>query len=274
MSEPPRVVLAVSDHTGLTAEAFAHSLISRFDGVRALYLTRPFVDSVEKVERLRDEISGLGTDGPRPIVFCTFSDPELHGRLVRAEALVIGLFDESLDRVAAELGTAPSIIVGAHHGIGDAAVYELRLAAVDYSLGTDDGLGLEQYSRADIVLVGVSRVGKTPTCLYLSMHYGIRAANYPLNMADHPDPGLPAALRPHGDRLYGLTIEPRRLRAIRMQRRPDSAYASLERCKREVAHAEAIFRAEQIPFVDTTSRSIEEITATIIGNAGLPRRVS
>ena len=268
------VVYSVSDHTGLTAEAFAHSLVSQFDGIDATYLTRAFVDTPEKVDALIAEIDDMAAGPRRPLVFCTFASPEVQGRLEQSEALVVGLFDHAIDRVAQELGSKPSGRIGGYHGIRDAAAYELRLAAVDFSLMTDDGLGIEHYSRADVVLVGVSRVGKTPTCIHLSMQYGIRAANYPMSPDDHSGDGLPETLRRYRGRIYGLTIEPHRLSAIRMQRRPGSPYASIEVCRREIAYAEAMFRSEAIPYLDTTSRSIEEITATIIDEAGLTRRVS
>jgi len=267
-----RTIVCVSDHTGLTAEAFAHSLISRFPQIEAGYVVRPFVDSVEKAEAVVAEIDALGP-GARPIVFTTFSDTGLQDIVAGVDGMVINLFSESLDRLAAELGEEPSSEVSQYHGVGDIARYQLRLDAVDFTLMTDDGLGFEHYPLADLILVGASRVGKTPSCLYLSMHYGIRAANYPLSLDDHEGAGLPPTLGSHRDRLYGLTIEPRRLRAIRLQRRPDGAYASLEMCKREIRHTEQLFRAEGIPYLDSTSRSIEEISATIIEDTGLTRRI-
>jgi len=269
----PRTVFCVSDHTGLTSEAFAHSLISRFEDVSAAYLVRPFVDTPEKAAAVVSEIDEAAASQARPIVFCTFSDPDLQEVLQRSEGLVVGLFDYWVDRISTELGLAPSSRVSHYHGVGDATRYQLRLDAVDFSLTTDDGLGADQYGRADIILIGVSRVGKTPTCLYMSMHYGIRAANYPISVEEHPAPSLPESLEPYRDRLYGLTIEPRRLHAIRTVRRPDSLYASLEACRRDLAHAERIFRAEGIPHLDTTTRSIEEITATVLEEAPLTRRV-
>ncbi|HEX9644113.1 MAG TPA: pyruvate, water dikinase regulatory protein [Acidimicrobiia bacterium] len=269
-----RPVFSVSDHTGMTAEAFAHSVVSRFDSVQAVYFTRPFVDTPAKIAGVVAEIDEMAQREERPIVFSTLSDPDLQAVLARCDGLVIGMFGQSVQDVSAELGMAPSRRVGRYHGIADAASYELRLDALDFTLMTDDGLGIDHYGRADIILVGVSRVGKTPTCLYLSMHYGIRAANYPLDSADHSGESLPATLVPHRARLHGLTIEPRRLHAIRTQRRPDSEYATLEVCKREVARAERILRAERIPLIDTTSRSVEEITATLIEATRLVRRVT
>lgn len=268
-----RVIFIVSDHTAVTAEAFAHSLISQFDGVDTMYTRRPFIDTEEKVAAVVDEIDGVAASKTRPIVFSTFNDPALQSQLQDTDGLVIGLYNESLPQVAAELGLEPSKRVGSYHGIGDATRYQLRLDAVDFALMTDDGLGTDHYHRADLVLIGASRVGKTPSCLYISMQYGILAANYPLVREDHNELGLPKTLEPFHDRLYGLTIEPRQLHAIRRQRRPDSPYSDYEVCKSDVAWAERLFTSHGIPYLDTTSRSIEEIAATIMDERGLTRRI-
>lgn len=267
------MIVVVSDHTAVTAEAFAHSLISQFDGLDTLYVRRPFIDTEEKVATVVTEIDGVATSEDRPIVFSTFNDPELQSQIQGANALVIGLYNESLPQVAEELGLEPSRRIGSYHGIGDASRYQLRLDAVDFALMTDDGLGTDHYHRADLVLIGASRVGKTPSCLFISMQYGILAANYPLVREDHDEMGFPKALEPFVDRLYGLTIEPRRLHAIRRQRRPDSRYSEYEVCKSDVAWAERLFASKGIPYLDTTSRSIEEITATIMDERGLTRRI-
>lgn len=268
-----RVIYCVSDHTGVTAEAFAHSVLAQFDDVHASYVRRPFVDTAAAVAEVVGEISGLAATGSRPIVFSTFIKPELQSQLEAAEGLVIGLFQESMDLVAAELESTPSHRVGAYHSIGNAARYQLRLDAVDFSLMTDDGLGIKHYDRADVIVVGVSRVGKTPSCLYMSMQYGVRAANYPLSYEDHQEGRMPDVLARYRDRLYGLTIEPRRLHSIRQQRRPDSTYSAFDVCKRDVVWSERLFAAAGIPYLDTTSRSIEEITVTIMDDLGLARLI-
>ncbi len=267
-----RIVFCVSDHTGLTAETFAHSLVSRFDGIEARYVTRPFVDSAEKVEAVVREVNQAAAAGVRPVVFSTLVVPEQRRLLDKADALVIGLFDSFADRLSQEFGRAPSTSVGRSHGMGDTAGYQARLDAVDFTLTTDDGLGADGYPAADVIVVGVSRVGKTPTCLYLSMQYGIRAANYPLTPDDAGHAGLPPLLAPHRAKLFGLTIDPVRLHQIRQKRRAQSAYSALDRCQAEVAAVERLFRIEQIPVIDTTVRSIEEITAELIDRAGLKRR--
>ena len=268
-----RTVFCVSDHTGVTATAMAHSLIARFDGVEAQYVTRPFTDDAAKVEALVAEIDEEAASGARPIVFSTISDPGLWKVLRRADGLVLSLFEIFVDRLTDELGLEPEVGVGRYHGMGDTTTYQLRLDAVDYALTTDDGLGIDHYREADVVMVGVSRVGKTPTCLYLSMQYGIRAANFPLTPESLEDRRLPDVLEPHADRLFALTISPTQLYHIRQKRRPDSEYATLEQCGREVEAAERLFRARRLPVIDTTARSIEEITATVIEVASLASRL-
>ena len=185
---------------------------------------------------------------------------------------MLGLFDHFVEELSAELHRTPSETVGSFHGIRDLAKYQARLDAVDFTLATDDGLGLRHYGDADIILVGVSRVGKTPTSLYMAMHHGINAANYPLTHEDLDHGALPQALSPHRGHLFGMTIDPVRLHQIRQKRRPDSEYSSLAVCTDEVNQAEQLFRRERIPIVNTTTQSIEEITATIMGAAAVRGR--
>lgn len=268
-----RVVFCVSDHTGLTAETYAHSIVSRFRTVKADYETRPFIDDMDKLSAVVEEIDTVARQGSRPIVFSTLTDPEMSSTLAKANALVLGLFDGFVEQLGAELGLEADTTVGMYHGIGDVGTYQVRLDALDFTLTTDDGLGMDRYQLADIIVVGVSRVGKTPTCLYLSMQYGLRAANYPLTGEDLESTELPSALRPYRDRLFGLTIDPTRLFQIRQKRRPDSSYSSFEQCTREVSAAERMFRANAIPTTDSTTRSIEEITATLMREADLDRKL-
>ncbi len=269
-----RTVFCVSDHTGVTAEAFAHSLISRFDEVDATYILRPFTDNEQKLDILLAEINSVAAAGARAIVCSTITNDAWRALLRTADALVLSLFDGFISELSNELGMEPSRAVGAYHGIRDLGKYQTRLDAVDFSLATDDGLGTKLYDEADLILVGVSRVGKTPSCLFLSMHYGVKASNYPLTMDDLDQMELPAVLRPHQGRIFGLTIDPVRLHQIRQKRRPDSSYASLPRCTEEVSRAERLYRQLNIPYTDTTTLSIEEITATVLENSNLRSRIN
>ena len=264
-----RPVYCVSDHTGVTAEAFAHSLMSRFREVDAVYEVRSFVSDEESVAGVVDEVRAAVEAGKQPLVFSTLTDPTMRDRLRDSGAFVLGLFDYFVDDLANELGSDPSSEVGSFHGIRDLAKYQRRLDAVDFTLATDDGLGTKNYDLADVILIGVSRVGKTPTALFMAMHRGLFAANYPLADQELDSNRLPPVLEPHREKLYALTIDPIRLHQIRNKRRPDSTYAALATCTREVSAAERMFRTERVPVTNTTTQSIEEIAATVQATAGL-----
>jgi regulator of PEP synthase PpsR (kinase-PPPase family) len=272
--ENERTVFFVSDHTGITAEVVGQSLLSRFEGERFRFITRPFVDCAEKADRVVAEIAAAnGRTAPRPIAFLTITDSEVARRLTSAPALSLDILNPHLASLQAEFGEDPSPAVGRYHRIADPGSYQTRMDAVDFALATDDGLGTHNYERADVVLVGVSRVGKTPTCLFLGMQYGIRASNYPLAEDDFDSLALPKALAPHRDKLFGLTIDPHRLLQIRHLRRPGSAYSSLEQCELEVRQSQRLFGLLGVPALNTTTSSIEEIAATIMQQANLKRRM-
>jgi regulator of PEP synthase PpsR (kinase-PPPase family) len=271
--EAKRSVFFVSDHTGITAEVLGHSLMARFEGQDLHYVTRPFTDSLAKVRAVALEIDQAAAEGLRPVVFGTLTDPAVAAALKGTKGLLLDLFAPYLDALEAELGLAPSERVGRYHRIVDLASYQLRMDAVDFALTTDDGLGTQHYGRADIILVGVSRAGKTPTCLYLGLQYGIRAANYPLAEDDFDKMSLPRTLRDYRGKVFGLSIDPLRLHQIRRERKPNSQYAELSRCDFEVRRAEELFRSLGVTFLNTTTTSIEEISATIMQAAGLKRRL-
>ncbi len=270
---PERTVFFVSDHTGITAEVLGHSLLVRFEGLGFRYVTRPFVDSLDKAAGVVEEIKAAARSGARPVVFSTLSDPTMLAGLNESDALLFDVFAPYMARLERELGRASSKRVGRSHGIVDLASYQMRIDAVDFALTTDDGLGTTQYQRADIILVGASRVGKTPTCLFLALQYGVRASNYPLAEEDFERSDLPEALSPYRNKVFGLTIDPLRLHGIRKKRRAGSVYASLERCDYEVREAERLFRSRNIRFLNTTTASVEEIAATIMQTADLQRRL-
>jgi regulator of PEP synthase PpsR (kinase-PPPase family) len=269
-----RTVFFLSDHTGITAEVLGHSLMARFEGLEPHYFTRPFVNSLEHADAVVEEINAAAvTDGVRPLVFSTLTDATISARLRESQGLFLDLFAPYLGPLESELGMAPTSRSGRYHRINDLARYQLRMDAVDFALATDDGLGSQHYARADIILTGVSRAGKTPTCLYLALQYGIRASNYPLAEDDFERTRLPEVLAPYRDKLFGLSIDPMRLHHIRRERKPGSAYAEVARCEFEVRRAEALFRALGVRFLNTTTASVEEIAATIMQLANLKRRL-
>lgn len=261
---PARPVFFVSDHTGITAEIIGKGLLSQFPGVAFAFSSVPFVDTPEKAQQTSQRIREAGlVSGLRPLVFSTLTDAGIRAALEKSGALVMDVFGQFAGLLSAELGREPVALRGRLHGMDDTAAYHARIAALNFTLSVDDGLNLDKYARADLILVGVSRSGKTPTSLYLAMQYGLNVANYPLTPENFERPGLPAALAPHRKRLRGLTLSAERLAQIRSERKPGSRYAALENCREELRAAEALMRAEGIPCIDTTQRSVEEIAALL-----------
>ena len=270
---PIRPVFYVSDGTGITAETMGHSLLTQFDGVRFLTDRMPFVDSPDKARAAVAEIVAAGeTHGQRPIVVNSCVDPELNRILAESGALMLDVFAPFIAPLEAELGTSRESRVGQAHGMVDFDTYHRRINAMNFALAHDDGMSVN-YDEAEVILVAVSRAGKTPTCIYLALHYGIRAANYPLTPEDLEQDRLPRHLKPHRAKLFGLTIDPHRLHQVRQERRPNSRYAELETCKREVAAAETMLRMERVPTLSTTHASIEEISSRILEHLGINREM-
>ena len=268
-----RSVFFISDSTGITAETLGHALLSQFETLTFEEKTIPFVGGEEQAREAAERIDrAAAADGQRPIVFTTLADPRLTDILRESKALIMDFFSAFVRPLEIELNRGSSHAAGRFHGLVDRASYDGRIEAMDYALDHDDGGGVRHYRDADIVLVGVSRSGKTPTCVYLALQFGIRAANYPMTEEELDAGTLPASLAPHKERLFGLTIVPERLRQIRSERRPNSRYASLNRCRKEVADAEAIFEREGIRYIDTSGSSIEEIASKILQQTGLTRR--
>lgn len=268
-----RAVFYVSDGTGITAETIGHSLLTQFNGVDFQTRRIAFVDSDDKVDAVIREIRAAGERlGTRPIVVNTIVEPALNARLSESGALMLDVFEPFINPLERELGVRRSHRVGHAHGLVDFAAYEQRINATNYALSHDDGVDIH-YDDADLILVGVSRSGKTPTCLYIALHYGVKAANYPLTPEDLEGRELPRRLRPHRRKLFGLTIDPVRLAQIRTERRPNSRYATLETCRAEVAAAEAMLRQEAVPMLSTTHTSIEEIAGKVLAQLGIHRQL-
>ncbi|HEY2590726.1 MAG TPA: pyruvate, water dikinase regulatory protein [Steroidobacteraceae bacterium] len=268
-----RTVFFVSDQTGVTAETMGHSLLTQFEGLEFRAVTLPFVSSVDKAREVVRKIdAAAAAEGVRPIVFSTLVQDEVRDVVMRANGLFLDFFAAFVGPLERELDTRSTHRAGRAHGMADLAAYATRIDATNFSLAHDDGTGAD-YARADVVLIGVSRSGKTPTCLYMALQYGVFAANYPLTDEDLEGAELPARLAAVRTKLYGLTIRPERLRQIRNERRPASRYASAQQVQFEVRAAEALFQRFGIPHIDTTECSIEEIASRIINDTGIERRL-
>lgn len=268
-----RTAFFVSDRTGITAEMLGHSLLTQFDRVSFTEITLPFVDSPEKAEDAVRQIDQTAQkDGARPLVFSTLVDQAIRSAIQRANAFYIDCFQVFIQPMEEELGVQSSHTVGKSHSVRSNEYFS-RIEAVNFALAHDDGQTTKDLANADVILVGVSRCGKTPTCLYMALQFGIRAANYPLIPEDFDAKALPAAIRDFRSKLFGLTIRPDRLQRIRSERRPGSIYASLANCEHELREAERLMRQEGISILDTTSRSIEELATTILQQANLQRHI-
>ncbi len=259
-----RTVFFVSDGTGITAETFGHSVLTQFD-LKFKQIRLPFIDTIEKAyDAVRKINDAFDIEGNRPIVFSTLVQAELAGVVFKSKGLHMDLIQTFVSPLEQELGIKSTHSVGRSHNIADTEEYKNRIEAINYSLAHDDGQSNKNLSTADVILVGVSRSGKTPTTLYLAMQYGIKAANYPLIPDDFERGKLPSALPEFKGKIFGLSIAPERLSEIRNERRPGSKYASLENCRYEVNEAEAMMKREGIRWLSSTAKSIEEISTTIL----------
>ena len=269
----PRSVFFVSDGTGITVEMLGHSLLTQFEGIEFHHVTVPFIDSTAKAEECVAKINEAARSGARPVVFTTLVNNDVRDLVRRSEAFVLDFFEVFLDPLEGELGQKSSHTIGRSHSARDEKGYTHRIEAINFALAHDDGASSRDLAKADVILVGVSRSGKTPTSLYLSLQFGIRAANYPLIPEDFDRMSLPKVLESYRDKLYGLSIAPERLREIRNERRPNSKYADLQNCRHEVQQAEKLMQREGIRWANSTTKSIEEIATTILQEFKLERRV-
>ncbi len=273
MPDRRRTVFFVSDGTGITVEMLGHSLLTQFDGIRFDQTTVPFIDSVEKAQACVSRINEASVTGNgRPVVFTTLVNAEIRETIRKANAFVLDFFESFLDPLEAEFGAKSTHTIGRSHSARDEKGYTHRIEAINFALAHDDGASSRDLGTADVILVGVSRSGKTPTSLYLSLQFGIRAANCPLIPEDFDRMSLPAALQGYRGKLFGLSIAPERLREIRNERRPNSKYADLENCRYEVQQAEKLMSREGIRWANSTTKSIEEIATTIMQEFKLERR--
>ncbi|TAH46168.1 MAG: kinase/pyrophosphorylase [Betaproteobacteria bacterium] len=268
-----RTVFFISDGTGITAETLGHSLLAQFPEARFRQIRMPFVDDIDKAIDCAAAIRDAAReDGVRPLVFSTLVNPDTVAALRKADALFMDLFERFIGPLETELGQRSTHAVGRFHGVAESNDYKRRIEAINFALAHDDGVSTNgELEEADVVLVGVSRSGKTPTSLYLAMQFGVKAANYPLIPEDFERNKLPGELHTFRGKLFGLTIAPERLSQIRQERRPNSRYAALENCRYEIEAAQKLMRRENIRWLDSTTKSIEEISATILQSVRLDR---
>ena len=265
-------VFFVSNGTAITAETLGSSLLAQFPQYRFSSRTIPFVDSLQKVEKVIEEIeSSVGAAEQLPLVICTMDTDELTEAIHRANAIIIDPFSVFVPELENKLH-AEHLQPAESHRTRDRMLYDSRINAIEFSLIHDDGSKISNYHQADVIIIGVSRSGKTPASLYLALQFGIKAANYPITEEDMENPQLPEPIRDYRDKLYGLTTDPNLLASIRQTRRPDSRYASMAQCRQELKAVEEMFLRHRIQNINTASMSVEEIAARIIKDTGMSRR--
>ncbi len=260
-----RAIFFVSNSTGITVETLGRSLLYQFSSTQFESHSLRFIDTVDKTKEAVETINKYAEEtGLRPIILSTLVTPKLRQIMATANGLYLDVFDTFIAPIEKEIGYEAKLGLGRAHGIVDDAYYSERIEAVNYSLKTDDGVGAREYSQADVILIGASRTGKTPTSLYLAMHYGLRAANYPIVDEELDSHSLPAPLKVHKDKLFGLLVTPERLQSIRTKRRADSQYSSLSQCQYEIRQTKSLFQQQNIPYFDVSSMSIEEVSSNIM----------
>ena len=268
-----RTIFFVSDQTGITAETLGHSLLTQFEGITFRQVTLPFVETVDKAKEASRKINlAAQVEGVRPIVFSTLVRDELADVLQQSQCLFLDMFDAFIGPLERELNVTATQRIGREQREPDSEDYNRRIDAVNYALAHDDGLAVHDYGEADLILVGVSRSGKTPTSLYMALNWGILVANYPLTDDDLETDDMPSSLSDFREKLFGLTIDAGRLVEIRNERRPESKYASARQVGYELRTALSLFKRHRIPFIDTTKTSIEEISTTVLQKTGIERR--
>ena len=273
-SQSLRSVFFISDGTAITSETLGRSILSQFPTVPFETRVIPYVDTLDRADEAVNQINlAHQRDGVKPLVFDTIVDPVIRERINGADAFNLDIYEGLISKIADEIKVQPAPHTGHAHGDVDSENYKSRIDAVHFALDNDDGARTRHYDKADLILIGVSRSGKTPTSLYLALQFGIRAANYPLTEDDLYENSLPKALKPYRDKLFGLVIDTDRLVKIRNERRAGSRYASYQQCQQELRAIQGIYISQGIPNIDVSTMSIEEIATRILQMTGLKRRI-
>lgn len=273
MNSARRTAFIISDRTGITAETMAQTLLTQFDDIDFEQVHIPFINTVEKADQAISRLIQSAQDtGQKPLVFGTVIDDNIRKMFQRTEFCYMDFVDRFISPLERELGARSNHSVGKAHSEVSSASYKARIEAMHFALDNDDGAILKNYDKADVIMIGVSRSGKTPTCLYLALHFGIFAANYPITEEDMENSELPSHLEQYRHKVYALSIDAEKLSQIRSERRANSRYASLKQCEMEVKTAERFYRDANLQYINSTTTSIEEIATRVVQELKLVRR--
>lgn len=257
-------VFFLSDSTGISAETMGNALLIQFPECRFERTLIPFIDTVEEARRVVAQLDAAMAGPVTPLVFCTAAEDQVRLELSKTKAPIIDFFELHMARVEGILGVRGMRQAARLHGVGDIKRYNDRMSAIEFTIAHDDGQSLRKLERADVILLGPSRCGKTPTSMYLALQHGLSVANYPLVDEDLEQAELPGPVAPYAERCFGLTSSAERLSQVRNERRPGSRYSSLEQCRWELRRANSIFRAHRLPVIDSSAKSVEEISTLVL----------
>lgn len=265
VGEPPAVpVFFLSDSTGISAETMGNALLIQFPDLRFERRLIPFITTVEEARKVVAVLDAAMDSGVTPLAFSTTAVTEIRDVLHTSRCPLIDFFDLHMSRVESILGVQGQRVAARLHGVGDVKRYNARMAAVEYAIEHDDGQSMRALDKADVILVAPSRCGKTPTTMYLALQHGVFVANYPLVDEDFDSNELPKPIRHLQDRCFGITTTPARLSQVRNERRANSRYASLEQCTYELRRAETLYRIHKIPSINSSAKSVEEMSTVIL----------
>jgi len=239
-------------------------LLANFPGVPFQRHTIPFVDTISGAGSVVTDIERAASAGLQPLIFATVKSEAILAKFRTSSAVVIDLLGGHLTELEQALGTTASEQLGQFHGVGDIERYFARMRAVEYAIEHDDGQSMRALDIADVIIIAPSRCGKTPTTMYLALQYGLLVANYPLTDDDFPSDSLPPTVARHGAKCFGLTTTPLRLSQVRHERRANSVYSSLSQCTLELRRAEDLYRRNRVPFLNSSTKSVEEMSAVIM----------
>ncbi|GEP36343.1 putative phosphoenolpyruvate synthase regulatory protein [Nocardioides psychrotolerans] len=269
-------VFFLSDSTGISAETMGNALLIQFPDQVFERTVIPFISTVEDAQRVVEILDEAMAGPVTPLAFTTAAEDSIRDALRKTTAPLIDFFDMHMSRVESILGQRGIREAARLHGVGDIKRYNTRMAAVEFTIEHDDGQSLRALDKADVILLAPSRCGKTPTSMYLALQHGLFVANYPLVDEDLESSDLPRPVKDLQDRCFGITTTVDRLARVRNERRPGSRYATPEQCRWELRRATEIFAAHRVPVIDSSAKSVEEISTLILQtlkkNGGVPSR--
>ncbi|WP_028582415.1 pyruvate, water dikinase regulatory protein [Desulfogranum japonicum] len=259
-------VYYISGSTAILAEDMGRALLAQFSGFRFKEEKIPFIHTVAEAEEALNRILDQCKE-EKPLLFCTIMDQHTRDVFNHPDVLFFDIFLETLEKVETSLGVCALREPGYSRHFTMSKMTK-RVDAIHYSLEHDDGTKPKDYDIADLILVGVSRTGKTPVSIYLATHMELKAANFPLT-ADHLGKHeLPKEIVKNKSRAIGLTASPRYLHEIREKRYHGSTYASLDTCTRELQQARQLYRRYDLKTLNVEGRSIEELAVQAVQLVG------